>query len=726
MGGESLSSRCALWGHSAICNAVELTEVTVKGRKPLSVLFGLILLGVAISIAGDGIQPEYTPAEKAYYLTAAQASFVRPGLKVDIQKVEIDSSRSVNVTFKLSDDQAQPLDRLGIQTPGPIALQFILARIKPEDTQYSNYFSRSFTSAVTGAPLLLPATDTTGVYADLGNGVYRYTFGNKVPADYETDATHTLGIQAARDLTAFDMGKFVANATLNFVPSGLQVTQVRDIVRIENCNQCHDPLALHGGNRRDTKLCILCHQPQNIDPPTGNSLDFKVYIHKIHMGSSLPSVSGIHLSRPATANGAIPAALPGGSVAPKTPYKLGSVDYSTVVWPQDVRNCTTCHQKGTQSDNWKTNPSRAACGSCHDDINFETGDNHPGGVQLDDTRCTICHKSDTGVEFDLSIPGAHTIPTNSTTLPGLNIRIVQVSNTNPGDHPVVTFTASDRAGNPVDVSKLDRLNLILAGPTSDYAFVTPAEDARRAPAGATGFSYTFQATIPADAQGTTYAIGGEAFRNVNVLGSLIGPSYTVRDTAFNPVFYFGVGGSSAVPRRTVVDRNNCNQCHKSLALHGGARQNPQYCVMCHNTHASDVAGRTIAKQLPEQTINFRTHIHRIHRGEDLATDWTIFGGSGSPSNFNGARFPGDLRNCSKCHAGNSYQLPLPDGLADTPTPRLFFTPTKPVASACLGCHDEEDASAHAFQMTAPFAESCPVCHEEGADFAVTKVHARNP
>ena len=39
-------------------------------------------------------------------------------------------------------------------------------------------------------------------------------------------------------------------------------------------------------------MCVLCHQPQNADPVTGNSLDAKVFFHSLHMGSSLPTVVG--------------------------------------------------------------------------------------------------------------------------------------------------------------------------------------------------------------------------------------------------------------------------------------------------------------------------------------------------------------------------------------------------------------------------------------------------
>src|SRR5450759_593855 len=109
-------------------------------RKSLLVFSALLALGVGITIAGDRIKPSYQPSEKSYYLTDAQASFVRPGLNVEIQKVEF-ASPNVNVTFRISDDAAQGLDRLGINTPGAVALSFYIARIKPGDTQYTNYIT---------------------------------------------------------------------------------------------------------------------------------------------------------------------------------------------------------------------------------------------------------------------------------------------------------------------------------------------------------------------------------------------------------------------------------------------------------------------------------------------------------------------------------------------------------------------------------------------------------
>lgn len=84
-----------------------------------------------------------------------------------------------------------------------------------------------------------------------------------------------------------------------------------------------------------------------------------------------------------------------------------------------MRNCTKCHSdndvatnntavtgapgwvsKVPQADNWKNNPSRLACGACHDGVNYNTGTAitlnglmtvHGGGVQADDSMCATCH-----------------------------------------------------------------------------------------------------------------------------------------------------------------------------------------------------------------------------------------------------------------------------------------------------------------------------------------------
>src|SRR5207253_8557704 len=139
----------------------------------------------------------------------------------------------------------------------------------------------------------------------------------------------------------FNLGTQYSNDVFNFVPNGAKLTVVRDVVRTESCNQCHDPLALHGGSRQQVQLCVLCHQPQTTDPDTGNTVDMKVFIHKIHMGSQLPSVKA------------------------GTPYQIigfnqSVSDWSSVNLPSNPLRCTECHEDkketgATQSDAWLCN-----------------------------------------------------------------------------------------------------------------------------------------------------------------------------------------------------------------------------------------------------------------------------------------------------------------------------------------------------------------------------------
>ncbi|HEX9149548.1 MAG TPA: hypothetical protein VF958_10350, partial [Thermoanaerobaculia bacterium] len=258
------------------------------------------------------------------------------------------------------------------------------------------------------------------------------------------------------------------------------------------------------------------------------------------------------------------------------------------------------------------------------------------------------------------------------------------------------------------------LNLLLAGPTTDYAlFPVLRENASGASFDGTVATYTFRNAIPADASGT-WAASIEVRRTVTLNPGAQGQQ-TVREAAFNPVKYFAVTDSEPVGRRIVIDVNmtKCNECHDRLALHGTQRQNAQECVFCHNPNGND------GRDVPE-SIDFKRMIHRIHTGEELTQDYSIGNGS-----FNEVRFPGDRRDCVACHASTStYQLPLPEGLLPTATPRDYYSPQQPTATACLGCHDTRSAAAHAFVNTAPFGEACASCHGPNAEFAVDKVHAR--
>ena len=550
------------------------------------------------------------------------------------------------------------------------------------------------------------ANDSGGTWSTNSLGDYTYTFKTKAPTSFDATVTHAIGVSARRDLSEFiaqEEWAQVGNDVYNFVPNGSKVTVTRSVVPTAVCNGCHDPLIGHGGSRLTVELCILCHTPQTINPDTLESQDMPVLIHKIHMGKNLPSVKA------------------------GKPYRIWHrgawSDFSDVGFPSgmdELKTCTVCHQKAPQSANFSTAPTRAACGACHDDVNFASGANHVNLPQVSDKQCADCHKPSGDTEFDASIKGAHTVTTSSTQLPGIVFSITRVDNAKPGEKPSVTFTVVDKAGTPIDITRLDFLNLVMTGPTADYnGYVS--EDARKAPVVGGQFVYTFTTALPAAAKGS-YAVGIEGYKNVTINPGTV-KSATVRDVGFNKVFYFAIGDAKVTARRQVVSQALCATCHDKLMLHGGIRQNVEYCVVCHNPTVNDSGVRKTG-DIPE-SINFKTLIHKIHTGSNLTTDFTVIGHGGSVNNYNEVGYVGDRRDCTRCHLAGTYDLPLPDGLIDQPTPRDWLKTQGPATAACLSCHTTKAAASHAATMTSPtLGEACDACHGPNAEASVDKVHAR--
>jgi OmcA/MtrC family decaheme c-type cytochrome len=663
----------------------------------------------------------FTAAQLEYYLSDDGIAYIRPGLKIKLNSVTIGSDRKPVVDLTLTDNFDQPVDRLGKTTPGAISLSFIAAWYNPDTRQYTAYTTRTQTSPATSPKPNVTATqagtDSGGTFTDLETGNVKYTFKTALPSNFDQTKTTTIAIYSTRNLTDQIGKNYIANLEYDFRPDGQKVTDKWDkINQSASCNNCHDPLSAHGGSRQDVKLCAQCHQPQTTDPDTANTVDFKVMIHKIHNGPNLPSVKA------------------------GTPYQIiGNAnslhDFSATTYPQDVRNCNNCHEgtnaaaKPAQALVYLTNPSRDACGSCHDDINWTTGANHPAGPQANDLACATCHIPDSGQEFDASIKGAHMNPLKSAQLKGIKATIVSVSNFKAGQKPTVVYKLTNSDGSAIDATKLTTFSPILAGSTANYkpnfrenALKTAIFDAT---AGTT--TYTFTNAIPADATGT-WTVSADIRRSVSLKRADGKADIAVSESTINPIKYVALDGTMT-PRRMAVTIAQCNVCHDSLSLHGGQRNTTEECVICHNPTGTDGAMRPASAGQPE-SISLQRLVHRIHTGENMTQDFTVYGFNNSKNNFNEVKFPGDTRNCAKCHAAGAYTLPLQPGIASVTTPRDYFPLQGPATSACLGCHDNSDAAAHAYLNTAVFpgatsgAEACATCHGGGKDWDVAKVHAR--
>jgi OmcA/MtrC family decaheme c-type cytochrome len=651
----------------------------------------------------------WTVHDKAYYLGENEVSFIRPGLVTKIKSATVEQDGTMRVVFTIADPRGLPLDRDGIVTPGPVSTSFIAATIPASGTQYVSYTTRTQNSASAGRSAVQASADTGGRYEKVADGEYRYTFGTRAPASVDRAATHSIGVYSTRNLSEFSMPNNFSDDVFHFVPAGGAVTKTRDVIKTATCNKCHDPLAIHGGSRQKMELCVLCHTPQTTDPDTGNTVDMAVMTHKIHMGAELPSVQ-----------------------AGRNYVIIGNRDsvhdYSKVLFPPDARSCETCHEKGTtpattpaQAEAW-LRPNRAACGSCHDNVNFATGEGHVNLPQVTDNQCTNCHTPQGELEFDASIRGAHTIERFSKTLPGTVFELVRVADGEAGKRPTVVFKLTDKSGRPIPAAEMTRLALNIAGPTTDYRTMIAAADIRQAQGSTDGsYAWTFEQALPADAKGT-FAVEIEGYRNQTLLPGTR-QERVVRDAGVNKVLYFPVDGSPVARRRTVVTLEKCNSCHVSLSLHGDNRNTIEGCVMCHNPVSTDTVRRP-ASDGPPESIDFRLMIHRIHSGRELSKPYAVYGFGNVKHDYSHVGYPGDRRNCNGCHVNGSEQLPLRADLLSPVDPRGPVNPAGPTAAACTSCHDSIAAASHSVSNTNAIGESCAVCHGPNADFSVNRAHAR--
>jgi OmcA/MtrC family decaheme c-type cytochrome len=639
------------------------------------------------------------------------------------------------VKFQLADQNGAFLQGL------PAAdLGWVIAQLVPGQngtaSQWNSYIYGVVTPA--GCPAGVAACDSTpqtqatvesaatGTLVDNGDGTYQYTFKKDITTDpnvvYSATLTHRVGFEI-RGLVQAN------NADYTFQPSSGATTGIfaREIVETATCDNCHTMLSAHGGARVEVQYCVMCHSPETTDPYSGNTLDFKVMIHKIHTGNTLPSIQ----------TAAVPNTTPTLNIGYWIVGHGNSLNnFNTVLYPQDTRNCTTCHAQSipaaTQAMNYYTVPTAEACGACHDNVNFATGLNHGANIVANDSQCTTCHGTTSNIA-SLQVIAAHTDPNiaaaakfqylvNSVSFsshggslyPIVNFSVVDPTNGN-APYNILTaaaFTGTDPGtGKPVCANGgTARLAIDIAWETSDYtnwgsgttaaAWGQPislnplivAGCATAVPAGAlTGpdaagtFTLTSPTPLPTAPAATCPPAGGPACPAIANVGVVLeghpgvvttGPGATALIVK-SVVSYGNVTGATPVPRRTVVDIAKCDVCHSVLALHGDNRNdNPQVCVACHNPASTDVSMRqSLAAATPgidglwEQSIDFKHMIHALHDGSvrgAAGSPFVIYGFGGSINNFTDVVYPGQLNRCDACHTGTSY-YPVNDAVVQATT-----------------------------------------------------------
>ncbi|MBI5609702.1 MAG: cytochrome C, partial [Deltaproteobacteria bacterium] len=252
-----------------------------------------------------------------------------------------------------------------------------------------------------------------------------------------------------------------ADAVFDFVPDTTitKLPATKNIVNNDACQACHGPqFKGHGGDRLSIENCVTCHNPSTFDAQSKQSLDAKVMIHRIHAGGNLDSIAGPDGHFWNNTGTAVDESKDNGPIA--NAYALWGYGNNKISWYKagfqaELGNCTKCHNgKGENVDAWKV-ASRAACGSCHDTVDFATGVNHKGGAQANDNKCSVCHEEG---GFGLGVIEAHDgTKKDPRNIPEFN---VELSMTPPksgktyyeaGDAPVVSIVLKDaKTGKVID------------------------------------------------------------------------------------------------------------------------------------------------------------------------------------------------------------------------------------------------------------------------------------
>jgi OmcA/MtrC family decaheme c-type cytochrome len=383
-------------------------------------LAALLAIGVAGCGGGGGSDDAVTPATPS---TAGSFTGTVQEGGGSIQGITINSPPVVK--FKLQDSAGNP-----VQPTSLTQVRFALAKYVPGSPD--RWIPFGVKTATTPDPTKFMTSNENRSCGQTGDGwafanvkydastsVYSYYFCTDVTADanWSASATYRIGaelqftdpvtstVETSNPIVDFTLNQGIGQQLKDGSGNGMLV---RKMVERAACNSCHNDLGqlskFHGNRRIDPNYCVMCHNDSAYDPTTAVSLDMKLMIHKFHMGSHLL-----------------------GSYAP------AGLDATKMHFSQDQRNCTKCHTSAAiegnqhvtaQGGNWKSAPSRNACGACHDGINFETGTGttlsgiypgHIGGAQADDSKCVLCHSA-TAIDTVYHQPITRVVSTSATTL----------------------------------------------------------------------------------------------------------------------------------------------------------------------------------------------------------------------------------------------------------------------------------------------------------------------
>ncbi len=611
-------------------------------------------------------------------------------------------------------------------------VSFAIAKLVPgadgNPDQWVNYIYRTETAAAgvgpSGTPALASAkqattdakTATQLTFNEAG-GYYTYTFSTDIKDPtktnnvvFEPSRTHRVAIQLSYNDA--DGTPVKVNPYFDFTVDGngksvavTDASKTRVMADIASCNTCHNQLALHGGGRVDVQYCVMCHNQGTVDANSGNNLDLKQMVHKIHSGRRLHAEGHDY-----TIWG----------------YGNSEHDYAEVGFPQDLRNCTKCHSGANaatpQGDNWKSKPSKEACLTCHtSDAASDWHNLHITTLKLGtsvanvDNNCTACHgagktwsaeqmhwnqNEENAAKYKVVIDSS----TYNATARKVTVKYHVDDTTNGNAKWNLT---SDCTGACTTNNRFGNLTMYVAynNIPGQTAAVTEFSSYNNGGSGAnakayTGTNdgsnvYTLDITIPADtaqmiAKGTgrVLSVGQAKEAELDIVTRTAkAPQVLINVSMMNTFKDFAISGT-LTPRKEIVSNEKCNACHGLLgtasgsnelnnAFHSGARNTIESCGgLCHDAgragqytvmhddfkFPASVLGGAATGNTMNESHHLKRMIHGIHGGARAQYDFvhgpraTAANGMTQPENFTAeVAYPGILSDCNTCHVNNSYQ-----------------------------------------------------------------------
>ncbi|WEM43603.1 OmcA/MtrC family decaheme c-type cytochrome [Photobacterium sp. DA100] len=669
-------------------------------------------------------------------------------ISIDAQTPVLNENGLLSVEFTATDGTGAPFE-----LDPESGLSFAVLKVSEGRSTGDNSFWQTFIfGSQSPAADAKPNFESSGVFEVLAAGSYRYTFSVDVtqvvdpaqlsaepaPAEaavieWEPDVLHRFAIRYGDALSDIP----VINYTLDWVPSGGSAPLSRDILDNSSCTTCHMGEApFHGtrapANRVEPQICSACHNDSN---PNSTRRSLAVIVHDKHGNVfEIPDEGGEEAE----------------------PELVGSP------YPQDARNCDTCHKDVSDTtadaDNWFNHPTAEACGACHTVRN-----SHSSAFPSND-RCEGCHGVDAGGRSVQSVHGGR-LAAMQAGRDTLELAINSARYSDPDFEIEITLTRNGegvasfadiapfiRHGSAYLLVNWNNGNGLEISYTANRVRINMTEECsamgdgqflckKAFPNGETALKPTAGSVLVVTNAEMPLCTDRKAEQPALIAcddSSLENDRDTEYLLAANAVWAaFDIGGG-AVNEKTAIgaDLASCNGCHKDLTVHlyGPAGQahsakDFEQCASCHNA--------TRAAFYPGIPGDLKYHVHSFH-------------GFGSQRSGESS-YPGNLANCEACHTASQYNLPNQANIrpsvasvaAGDARENKFFSPALVV---CGSCHlasnlgdvnpdspaEGDGAISHMLRNGAVFAadsaadatgsEQCATCHSVGQDVGVDVVH----